>query len=109
MIAYRHNYAALAFVPKPRKRRPILSLRPGRRRKGVRPFKGHTHAARPAVDLLPRIDRLIHTHDLNETRIGRNAVSDPNLVRDIRGGRRLRDVTRGRLLAYLDRIEREVR
>lgn len=106
MILYRHNYVALAFVPKPRKRKPILSLRPGRRpSKRFRPLDAPIRTTRPALDLLPRIDLLIIAHGLNDTRIGRDAASDPNLVHDIRGGRRLRDATRGRLVAYLDRVE----
>ncbi len=108
MLIYRQNYAALIFIPRPRKRKAILSIstRPcrsrSRRRQRINAPIGTT---KPAIDLLPRIQQLAFTHGLNDTRIGREATGDPNLVHDIKAGRRLRDQTRAKLVAYLNRVE----
>ncbi|MFC3440761.1 hypothetical protein ACFOKF_06025 [Sphingobium rhizovicinum] len=106
MIGYRHNYAALRFVPPPPVARPILSLRftpkPVERRRPA-PI-GDTA---PAYDLLPRIDRLGWLYGLSDATIGRRALNDPNAIYDLRGGRQFRAVTRARLVAFLDLLERE--
>lgn len=107
MIGYRHNYAALRFVPPPPPPpRPILSLRfnstPAQRRRPAP--SGHTA---PASDLLPRIDRLGWLHGLSDATIGRRALNDPNAIYDLREGRRLRAATRARLVAFLDELEGE--
>jgi hypothetical protein len=108
MLIYRQNYAALIFIPRPRQRKPILSIVARRARVRSR-HRQRTDApvgtTKPAIDLLARIQHLAFMHDLNDTRIGREAIGDPNLVHDIKAGRRLRDQTRARLVAYLDRIE----
>jgi hypothetical protein len=109
MISYRQNYAALVHIPQPkmRERRPILSIRDRRRvPKRFRPLDAPTGTTRPALDLTPRIDRLAFLYDLTDTQIGREAIKDPNFIHDIRAGRRLREQTRARLVAYLDSIER---
>ncbi|RJG51808.1 hypothetical protein D0Z70_22530 [Sphingobium terrigena] len=111
MLIYRQNYAALIYIPrpKPRQRKPILSINSqpvharSRRRQRTNAPIGTT---KPAIDLLPRIKHLAFIYDLNESQIGREALGDPNLVSDIRAGRRLRDQTRARLVSYLDRVER---
>lgn len=104
MILYRQNYAALTFVPKPRKRKPILSIRP-RRVRGRRKPDAPTGATRPAFDLLSRIDEIRERHGLSDSAIGRQAVNDPNLVYALRDGRRIREQTRARIVACLDLIE----
>ncbi|MFD2429927.1 hypothetical protein ACFSUK_20870 [Sphingobium scionense] len=85
MILYRQNYAALTFVPKPRKRKPILSIRP-RRVRGRRKPDAPTGTTRPAFDLLGRIDEIRDRHGLSDSAIDRQAVNDPNLVYALRDG-----------------------
>lgn len=108
MLIYRQNYAALIFIPRARQRKPILSIRPRASRSRSRHRKRHDApigTTRPALDLLPRIQQIAFKHSLNDTRIGREAIGDPNLVHEIKVGRRLRDQTRTRLIAYIERME----
>lgn len=61
--------------------------------------------AKPAFDLLPRIERAMSLQNWRATRFGRRATGDPRLVFDIRNGRRLREDTRHRILALLVKLE----
>jgi hypothetical protein len=110
MIAYRQNYAALVHVPRPkvRKRKPILSLRsrPTTPRRYRRKDVPHGDA-RPADDLLRQINEAILSNAMTSTAFGRDAVGDPNMVFQMREGRRIRDVTRQRIVAYLAALEGE--
>ncbi|WP_423606171.1 hypothetical protein [Sphingomonas sp. MS122] len=40
-------------------------------------------------ELVAKIEAFIARHDMAETRFGRDAVSDPNLLSDLRAGKRL--------------------
>ena len=51
--------------------------------------------------LLLRIDRILRHKGMPPTRFGRQAVGDPNLVRQLRRGRQLRPGTAARVLAFL--------
>lgn len=108
MISYRQNYVALVHIPQPkiRERKPILSIRTRRRApKRFRPLDAPTGTTRPAIDLIPRINRIAFLYRINDTQMGREAIKDPNFIHDIRAGRRLREQTRAKLIAYLDSIE----
>lgn len=61
--------------------------------------------ALPAIDLLPRIERVCTARGIRLSRFGRRAVGDPRLVYDIRNGRGLRATTRERVEAYIKRLE----
>ncbi|MBU3077424.1 hypothetical protein [Sphingomonas quercus] len=53
------------------------------------------------MTLLRRIEIFIATTGVPATRIGREAVGDPRLVRDIRNGRQIGPAVAARLDAYL--------
>ncbi|HEX8642998.1 MAG TPA: hypothetical protein VF702_03695 [Allosphingosinicella sp.] len=52
-----------------------------------------------------RIEQLLETGRLTPTRLGREALSDPCFVHDLRRGRRPRPETVARVLAWLDAAE----
>ncbi|MBZ6379251.1 hypothetical protein B5C34_08725 [Pacificimonas flava] len=54
------------------------------------------------MSVLVRIDRVMRKTGMSATRIGREAVNDPRLVFDLRGGRTLRPQTERRVNAYLE-------
>lgn len=54
-----------------------------------------------ARNLIERIDRFIEQHGQNPTGFGRNAVNDPNFVRDLKDGRSVGIKTIDRVLAYM--------
>jgi len=56
--------------------------------------------------LLYRIDRILRSTSMPHTRFGREAIGDPNLVRQLREGRQLRPRTAIRVLDYLTKRER---
>jgi len=56
--------------------------------------------------LLHRIDRVLRNTSMPQTRFGREAIGDPNLVRQLREGRQLRPRTVSRVLDYLSKRER---
>jgi len=56
--------------------------------------------------LLLRIDRLLRHTRTPATRFGRQAIGDPNLVRQLRRGRQMRPATAARVLAYLAQQEK---
>jgi 2,4-dienoyl-CoA reductase-like NADH-dependent reductase (Old Yellow Enzyme family) len=55
--------------------------------------------------LLHRIERHLQQRRMSETRFGREAVGDPNLISQLRDGRELRERTAQRVSAYLERNE----
>jgi 2,4-dienoyl-CoA reductase-like NADH-dependent reductase (Old Yellow Enzyme family) len=57
------------------------------------------------MHLLIRVERYIRRSATSATRFGREALGDPNLVRDLRRGRDLRPDTVRRLAAFLSRAE----
>lgn len=64
-----------------------------------------TGKALPALDLLPRINRVLADRDMLASRFGRRAINDPHLIDQIEAGRRLRSATRVRVETYLRRLE----
>jgi hypothetical protein len=60
------------------------------------------------VHLLRRIERHLRRSGIAPTRFGRDSVSDPRFVFDLRRGREPRPVTERRVAAYLDIEERSV-
>ena len=98
MIAYRQNYAALQFTPKPRKRAIRRDPRPR-----LDTPKG---AAAPIPSsLLERIAAAIKIGSAREADFGRMVNRDPNLVGDLYAGRKVRSGTLFRIIETLDRIE----
>jgi hypothetical protein len=57
------------------------------------------------MHLLRRIERYLRATDTPATRFGREAVSDPRFVFDLRLGREPRIVTERRVHAFLDARE----
>lgn len=55
--------------------------------------------------LLVRIERHLRRSRMPQTRFGREAIGDPNLVDQLRNGRELRSSTMTRVIAYLDANE----
>ena len=55
--------------------------------------------------LLRRIENYLKKTRTAPTRFGREAVRDPQLVFDLRNGRRTRRLTEARIHSYLDRQE----
>lgn len=98
MIAYRQNYAALRFTPKPRKAPARRDPRPR-----LKMPKGAAAPIAPA--LLDRIAAAVKTGAVSETDFGRTANRDPNLLGDLYAGRKVRQGTLSRIVATLDRIE----
>jgi len=45
-------------------------------------------------ELIAKIEEFIERHSMAETRFGRDAVRDPNLLNDLRAGRRLPGLTK---------------
>ena len=54
------------------------------------------------MHLLRRIERFLRATDFTATRLGREAVSDPRFVFDLRSGREPRNETECRVHAWLD-------
>lgn len=62
------------------------------------------------MELLEQIETYLDRTRMPPSKFGRLAVGDPRFVEDLRGGRRPRDQTRRRVLAYLgDHPERQQR
>lgn len=57
------------------------------------------------MTLLNRVERYLKRSDIPATVFGREALGDPNLVRELRNGREPRPHTLRRLHAFLDRAE----
>jgi hypothetical protein len=58
---------------------------------------------------LRRIERYLLLTGMRPAIFGRVATNDPRLVFDLRRGRILRPPTEAKLIAFLDRIERQLR
>ena len=57
------------------------------------------------MSLLRRIDLYLKQSGTAPARFGRDAIGDPNLMRDLRNGRELRARTAERLIAFLETRE----
>ena len=57
--------------------------------------------------LLQRIERHLRRRRMSQTRFGREAVGDPNLVSQLKDGRELRAATLQRVIDYLNDNEEE--
>lgn len=55
--------------------------------------------------ILDRIDFYLRNSKSSPSRLGRDAVGDPNFVMNLRDGRRPRQATLDRVLAFLEREE----
>lgn len=59
--------------------------------------------------ILDRIDRYLRASKTTPSRLGRDAVGDPNFVMTLRDGRQPRQATLDRVNAFLDRQEAHIR
>lgn len=59
--------------------------------------------------LLDRIDHYLRHSKSSPSRLGRDAVGDPNFVMNLRDGRQPRQATLDRVLAFLERAEERFR
>jgi hypothetical protein len=59
--------------------------------------------------ILVRIDHYLRTSKSSPSRLGRDAVGDPNFVTNLRDGRQPRRATLDRVLAFIDREEERMR
>ena len=59
--------------------------------------------------ILDRIDRYLRQSKSTPSRLGRDAVGDPNFVMNVRDGRQPRQATLDRVLAFIDREEDRLR
>lgn len=59
--------------------------------------------------ILDRIDRYLRLTKTTPSRLGRNAVGDPNFVTNLRDGRQPRQSTLERVIAYIEREEARIR
>ena len=55
--------------------------------------------------ILDRIDRYLRASKTTPSRLGRDAVGDPNFVMNLRDGRQPRQATLDRVIAFIDRQE----
>lgn len=55
--------------------------------------------------ILDRIDRYLRSTKSSPSRLGRDAVGDPNFVTSLRDGRRPRQATVDRVIAFIEREE----
>jgi len=59
--------------------------------------------------ILDRIDRYLRSTKSSASRLGRDALGDPNFVANLRDGRQPRQATLDRVLAFIERHEQPVR
>jgi hypothetical protein len=59
--------------------------------------------------LLSRIDDYLRTTKTTPTRLGRDAVGDPNFVMNLRDGRKPRQETLDRVIAFIERAGEQAR
>jgi hypothetical protein len=59
--------------------------------------------------ILDRIDRYLRSSKTSPSRLGRDAVGDPNFVMNLRDGRQPRQATLDRVLAFIERAEERFR
>ena len=55
--------------------------------------------------ILDRIDDYLKSSKTSPSRLGRDAVGDPNFVMNLRDGRQPRQATLDRVLAFIERAE----
>ena len=55
--------------------------------------------------LLERIDHYLRTTKSTPSRLGRDALGDPNFVMNLRDGRKPRQETLDRVIAFIERAE----
>lgn len=102
MIAYRQNPGATRAVVASIAQPVRLATRDLRRRHSQRPVAS---AAPETVSLLRSIEAAMDRHDIPPTRFGREAVSDPRLVFDLRNGCTITDKRKRRVIAFLTQLE----
>jgi hypothetical protein len=56
--------------------------------------------------ILDRIDRYLRRSKSSPSRLGRDAVGDPNFVMNLRDGRQPRKATLDRVIAFIEREEK---
>jgi hypothetical protein len=59
--------------------------------------------------ILDRIDHYLRATRSTPSRLGRNAMGDPNFVANLRDGRQPRPSTLERVIAYIEREEARIR
>ena len=59
--------------------------------------------------ILDRIDGYLRNSKSSPSRLGRDAVGDPNFVMSLRDGRRPRQATVDRVIAFIERQEERLR
>lgn len=59
--------------------------------------------------ILDRIDHYLRATKTTPSRLGRDAVGDPNFVMNLRDGRQPRQATLDRVLDFIDRQEAHIR
>ena len=59
--------------------------------------------------ILDRIDHYLRTTRSTPSRLGRDAVGDPNFVTNLRDGRQPRQSTLERVIAFIEREEARIR
>ena len=59
--------------------------------------------------ILDRIDTYLRATRSTPSRLGRDAVGDPNFVTNLRDGRRPRQSTLERVIAFIEREEARIR
>jgi hypothetical protein len=59
--------------------------------------------------ILERIDHYLRLTKTTPSRLGRDAVGDPNFVMNLRDGRRPRPSTVKRVITFIDRQEARIR
>ncbi len=59
--------------------------------------------------ILDRIDHYLRRSKTSPSRLGRDAVGDPNFVMNLRDGRQPRQATLDRVLAFIERAEERFR
>lgn len=59
--------------------------------------------------ILDRIDNYLRATRSTPSRLGREAVGDPNFVTNLRDGRQPRQSTLERVIAYIEREEARIR
>lgn len=59
--------------------------------------------------ILDRIDRYLRNSKSSQSRLGRDAVGDPNFVTNLRDGRQPRKATLDRVIAFIENAESNLR
>jgi len=59
--------------------------------------------------ILDRIDLYLRASKTSPSRLGRDAVGDPNFVMNLRDGRQPRQATLDRVIAFIERAEERIR